>query len=175
MATIDQSIEVDADIRQVYNQWTQFEEFPEFMEGVEEVRQVDDTHLHWVASIGGQRHEWDAVVTDQIPDQRIAWRAMSGKQNEGVVTFDKIADNRTRVHVQIVFEPEGVTEKVGDALGLASARVKGDLERFKTFIENRGQATGAWRGEVHGQQVSRETQTTARSQRIHNERTGSSS
>ena len=167
MATIDQFIDVDVDVRQVYNQWTQFEQFPEFMEGVEEVRQIDPTHLHWVASIGGKRHEWDAVIFDQIPDQRIAWRAVSGKQNEGLVRFEKIGENQTRVHVQIMFEPEGVTEKMGDSLGLAAARVKGDLERFKNFIESRGAATGAWRGEVHGQTVSGENETTARSKRIH--------
>jgi uncharacterized membrane protein len=167
MTTIDQSIEVNVPVRQAYDQWTQFEEFPEFMEDVETITQIDDTHLHWVATVGGKRHEWDAVITEQIPDQRIAWRATSGKIHEGQVTFDKIAEDRTRVHAQLIFEPEGLRERMADALGLASAHVKRDLERFKNFVEGRGHATGAWRGEVHGQQVSASERTTPRSKRLH--------
>lgn len=148
MATIEQSIEIDAPISTVYNQWTQFEEFPQFMDGVDEVRQLDDTHLHWVASFGGSRHEWDAEITEQHPDERVAWRNTDGKDNAGVVTFHKISDETTRVMVQMDFVPEGIKEKIGDALGAPERRVKGDLERFKAMIESRGAETGAWRGEV---------------------------
>jgi uncharacterized membrane protein len=148
MATIEQSIDIDAPISTVYNQWTQFEEFPQFMDGVDEVRQTDDTHLHWVASFGGTRHEWDAAITEQHPDERIAWRNTDGKDNAGVVTFHKITDNTTRVMVQMDFVPEGIKEKIGDALGAPERRVKGDLERFKALIESRGAETGGWRGEV---------------------------
>jgi uncharacterized membrane protein len=148
MQIIDQSIDVDADIRSVYNQWTQFESFPEFMEGIEEVRQLDDKRLHWVAKIGGKTVEWDADIYDQIPDQRIAWRAIGGKRNDGLVRFEKISDEQTRVHVQMEYEPEGAMETVGGALGAVSVRVKGDLKRFKDFIEGQP-ATGAWRGEIH--------------------------
>ena len=148
MATIEQSIEIDAPISTVYNQWTQFEEFPQFMDGVDEVRQLDDTHLHWVASFGGTRHEWDAQITEQRPDERVAWRNTDGKDNAGVVTFHKIDDHTTRVMVQMDFVPEGIKEKIGDALGAPERRVKGDLETFKEMIESRGTETGAWRGEV---------------------------
>jgi uncharacterized membrane protein len=148
MATIEQSMDIDAPISTVYNQWTQFEEFPQFMDGVDEVRQVDDTHLHWVASFGGSRHEWDAEITEQHPDERVAWRNTDGKDNAGVVTFHKLDDDTTRVMVQMDFVPEGIKEKIGDALGAPERRVKGDLERFKAMIESRGAATGAWRGEV---------------------------
>ena len=148
MATIEQSIEIDAPIRTVYNQWTQFEEFPQFMDGVDEVRQLDDTHLHWVASFGGSRHEWGAEITEQLPDERVAWRNTDGKDNAGVVTFHKISDETTRVMVQMDFVPDGIKEKIGDALGAPERRVKGDLERFKAMIESRGAETGAWRGEV---------------------------
>ena len=165
MQTIDQSIEVDAPLRTVYNQWTQFEEFPEFMEGVERVQQTDDRHLHWIAEIAGRRHEWDAEIYEQVPDQRIAWRSISGQPNEGVITFDKVSDERTRVTVRMSFQTASAMEKIGDALGLAAARVKGDLKRFKEFIESRGTETGAWRGEIHGEQVTRDS--TARSKRLH--------
>ena len=148
MSTIEQSIEIDAPVSTVYNQWTQFEEFPTFMEGVDEVRQLDDTHLHWVASFGGSRHEWDAEITEQHPDHRIAWRNTDGKDNAGVVTFHKIDDNTTRVMVQMDFVPEGIKEKIGDALGAPDRRVQGDLARFKEMIESRGVETGAWRGDV---------------------------
>ena len=148
MAIIEQSIEVQAPLSTVYNQWTQFEEFPQFMEGVEEVRQLDDTHLHWVAEFGGSRHEWDAEITEQKPDERVAWRNTEGKDNAGVVTFHRLDDNNTRVMVQMDFVPEGVKEKLGDALGVPDRRVRGDLENFKQIIEARGQESGAWRGEV---------------------------
>jgi uncharacterized membrane protein len=132
----------------VYNQWTQFEEFPRFMEGVEQVHQVDDTHLHWVANIGGVRREWDARITEQVPDMRIAWTAEGGAANAGVVTFHRITPERTRVTVQLEYEPTGIVESVGDALGLVTRRLEGDLQRFKEMLEQRGRETGAWRGTV---------------------------
>ena len=148
MASITKSIDVNVPVSTAYNQWTQFESFPQFMEGVEEVRQLDDTHLHWKANIGGHESEWDAVITEQIPDERVAWRNTSGKTNAGVVTFHRLGDNETRATVQMEWEPEGVMESVGSALGADDRRVQGDLERFKEFIESRGSETGAWRGEV---------------------------
>ncbi|MDQ4092326.1 MAG: SRPBCC family protein [Actinomycetota bacterium] len=150
MATdaIEQSIEVDVPIRTAYDQWTQFEEFPHFMQGVDEVRQLDDRRLHWRASFGGESHEWDAEIVEQQPEQRVAWRNIDGKDNAGVVTFHKIDEGTTRVMVQMDWAPEGVKEKIGAALGADDRRVKGDLERFKEFIESRGRETGAWRGEV---------------------------
>ena len=148
MTTIEQSIDVEVPLQTAYNQWTQFEEFPQFMEGVEEVRQQDETHLHWVAELGGSRHEWEAVITEQHPDERVAWRNTEGKENAGVVTFHRLDDNRTRVMVQMDFVPEGIKEKLGSAIGAPDRRVKGDLARFKELIESRGSESGAWRGDV---------------------------
>jgi uncharacterized membrane protein len=147
VSTIEQGIEVEVPVRTAYNQWTQFEEFPKFMEGVEEVKQLDDQRLYWKASIAGQKREWEAKITEQEPDSRIAWYAV-GATNAGVVTFHRIDDNKTKVMLQLEFEPEDFVEKVGDALGIVKSRAKGDLERFKKFIEERGQETGAWRGEI---------------------------
>jgi uncharacterized membrane protein len=146
--TIEQSVEVDVPVGQAYNQWTQFEEFPQFMEGIDEIRQIDERHLRWVASFGGARHEWDAEITEQLPDERVAWRNVDGKDNAGVVTFHKISPERTRVMVQMDWAPEGLKEKIGSALGADDRRVKGDLERFKEFIEARPAESGQWRGEV---------------------------
>jgi uncharacterized membrane protein len=148
MSTIEESIEVQAPLDTVYNQWTQFEEFPQFMDGVEEVRQLDDKHLHWVAAFGGSRHEWDAEITEQKPDERVAWRNTDGKENAGVVTFHRLDPEHTRVMVQLDFVPEGVKEKLGDALGAPDRRVQGDLKRFKELVESRGGESGAWRGEI---------------------------
>jgi uncharacterized membrane protein len=148
MASVVESIDVKVPVSTAYNQWTQFEEFPRFMEGVKSVTQTDDTHLHWVAEIAGNEEEWDAEVTEQHPDERVAWRATSGAENAGVVTFHRIDDETTRVTLQMDVEPEGVVENVGTALGFLDRRVKGDLECFKEFIESRGSETGAWRGEV---------------------------
>jgi uncharacterized membrane protein len=146
MATVEKSIEVNVPVRTAYNQWTQFEEFPRFMEGVESVQR-----LRWRAEVGGKTEEWDARITEQIPDERVAWTSTSGNRNAGVVTFHRIDDNTTRIMTQIDYEPEGFMESVGDALGYMDRRVKGDLERFKEFIEGRGYETGAWRGEIHNQ------------------------
>jgi uncharacterized membrane protein len=148
MARVEESIDVNVPLTTAYNQWTQFEEFPRFMEGVESVTQVDDTHLRWVAEIGGKRHEWEAEIFEQKPDQRVAWRALDGHYNSGTVSFERLTDNTTRITVAMEHETEGMLETLGTALGSDSRRVKGDLERFKEFVEGRGVESGAWRGEV---------------------------
>jgi uncharacterized membrane protein len=155
MAMVEESIEVGVPVTTAYNQWTQFEDFPQFMEGVESVSQTDDAHLHWTAEIAGKREEWEAEITEQKPDERVAWRAIAGRGNSGIVTFQPLGEGSTRVNVQMEYEAEGLTEKLGSALGADSQRVKGDLERFKQFIENRGAETGAWRGEVEQGEVER--------------------
>jgi uncharacterized membrane protein len=153
MVTLEKSIEVEAPIRSVYNQWTQFEEFPRFMEGVEEVRQLDDKRLHWRAKVGGKEIEWDAEITQQFPDQRIDWRSTSGTTNAGSISFEPVDQNRTRIVLRLEYDPEGVAEIVASLLGVTSARIEGDLKRFKEFIEARGHETGGWRGEIQKGEV----------------------
>jgi uncharacterized membrane protein len=150
MSTMTESVDVNTPVQTAYNQWTQFEEFPQFMEGVESVTQVDDTRLRWAAEIGGQRREWEAEIVEQVPDQRIAWRAVDGNGPDGVVTFEPIGADETKVTVQMSYEPEGRTEQLGSAIGSDSRQVGGDLERFKELIESRGVESGAWRGQVRG-------------------------
>ena len=159
MSSVEQSIEVDVPVSTAYNQWTQFEDFPHFMEGVEEVRQLDDKTLNWKAEIAGVEREWTATITEQHPDERIAWTSEQGAFTAGVVTFHKLTDQSCKVMLQMDFEPEGFTEKVGDALGFVDSRVKGDLKRFKEFIEERGRETGAWRGEIEQRESTQATQT----------------
>jgi len=172
MEHIEKSIDVNAPLSTVYNQWTQFEEFPHFMEGVMEVRQLDDKRLHWKAKIAGKEKEWDAEIFEQSPDACIAWRSTSGVLNTGKVSFQSLGPNKTRVNLKINYDPEGVIENLADALGVVSARVQGDLNRFKTFLESRRTETGAWRGEIHGRDVETEGATAAnnpsltRSQRL---------
>lgn len=153
MATIEQTVEVEVPVSMAYNQWTQFERFPEFMEHVVEVRQIDDRHLHWVATIGGAEEEWDAEITEQRPDEVIAWRAVDGKQNSGRVRFAGEGDS-TQVTLRLDYQPQGLMEKAGAALGVDSVSVRADLDRFKDMIESRGRETGAWRGSVRGQDAS---------------------
>jgi uncharacterized membrane protein len=147
-STMEESIEVNVPVSAAYNQWTQFEDFPKFMKGVLEVSQVDDTHLHWRAKIAGKEEEWDAEITEQIPDKRIAWHSTSGAENSGVVSFHKISDSKTRIMLQIDYTPQDMVEEVGDAMGAIQMRTRGDLKRFKKFIEEQGKETGAWRGTV---------------------------
>jgi uncharacterized membrane protein len=148
MSVIEKSIEINVPVRAAYNQWTQFEEFPKFMEGVKQVKQLDDKHLQWKADIGGKEKEWNAEITEQIPDERIAWTSRGGAINAGVVTFHRLSDSKSKVMLQMEYDPQGFVEQVGDAVGVVTQRVQGDLERFKQYIENRGQETGAWRGTV---------------------------
>ena len=148
MAPATHSIEVNAPLRAVYNQWTQFEEFPLFMEGVAEVRQEGEKRLFWRANIGGKVKEWEAEITNQVPDERVAWQTVDGSPNSGTVIFQAINPDRTKVTATIEYEPEGLLEKTGDALGIPSGRVQADLERFRTFMEDRGRETGGWRGAI---------------------------
>jgi uncharacterized membrane protein len=150
MERIEKTIEVDRPVRTVYNQWTQFEEFPRFMEGVKEVKQLDDTHVHWHAEIWGKDKEWDAEITEQVPDQKIGWKSISGDApNAGTVRFEPLGPDRTLVRLVMAYEPQGAVENVGDALGVLSMRVQNSVKNFKEYIESRQVEDGAWRGTVH--------------------------
>jgi uncharacterized membrane protein len=147
---IEKIIEVDRPVRTVYNQWTQFEEFPRFMDGVKEVKQLDDTHVHWHAEVFGKDKEWDAEITEQVPDEKIGWKSISGDApNAGTVRFEPLGPNRTRVRLVMAYEPQGAAESVGDAIGLFGSRVEKSVKEFKKYIESRGVEDGAWRGSVH--------------------------
>jgi uncharacterized membrane protein len=148
MSRIQDSIEVEVPVSTAYGQWTQFESFPQFMDNVERVRQLDDTTIEWTASIGGQAKAWQAKIIEQVPDRRIAWVSTSGARNDGVVTFEALGPQRTRVSLGLDVEPEGPVEHIGDALGLVKQSICDDLGKFKAFIESRGVETGAWRGSV---------------------------
>ncbi len=148
MASVTKSIDVDVPITTVYNQWTQFESFPKFMGGVESITQTDDTHTHWKTKIAGVEREFDTVVTEQHPEERVAWKSTDGTTHAGVVTFHRLDDRKTRVTVQLDWQPEGLVEKAGALVGVDDRQVNADLDRFKEFIEDRGSATGAWRGDV---------------------------
>ena len=146
--TIEESIEVDVPLSVAYNQWTQFEDFPLFMEGVDHVQQLDDTRLHWVATVAGRTNEWDAKILEQHPDRQISWVSEDGKKTRGTVTFEPVGDARTLVRLSMSYQAEGIAEQAGSAAGLDARRVRGDLERFKELIESRGAESGAWRGEI---------------------------
>ena len=148
MSTVEKSIDVDVPVGTAYNQWTQFESFPQFMEGVDRIDQRSDTMTHWVTSIGGVKREFDAEITEQHPDQRVAWTSVDGPKQAGVVTFHRLDERKTRVMLQMDYDPEGLVENVGDKLGVVGRRAEGDLKNFKKFIESRGAETGAWRGDV---------------------------
>jgi uncharacterized membrane protein len=159
MAKIDEDVVVDVPVTVAYDQWTQFESFPEFMEGVKEVVQLDEKRLRWRAEIAGKDEEWEAEITDQVPDRHIAWRSVTGAPNAGSVHFQPAGDGKAHVSLELMYEPRDAAEKVGDVLGLLERQVSGDLERFKRFVESRGAPTGAWRGEIHGGYVDKGSAT----------------
>ncbi len=158
MERIQEDIEVRCPVRTAYDQWTQFEEFPRFMDGVKEVKQLDDTHVHWRGEIWGRERTWDAEITEQVPDLLIAWRSTSGPPNAGEVRFEPISPEHTRIYLTMSYEPEGAIENLADTLGIIKRRVRRTVEEFKRFIESRGEATGAWREEVHAGGKSSATQ-----------------
>jgi uncharacterized membrane protein len=150
MPKIEETIEVQVPVQQAYNQWTQFEDFPKFMDGIQSVQQLDDTHVEWVAEIRGESRQWTTEITEQRPDEKVAWKTIEGGvKNDGVVTFEPLGDAQTRVNVEMDVEGDSTAENVaGDLLGVVKKQVHGDLERFKKLIESRDVETGAWRGEV---------------------------
>lgn len=152
MSQIRQQIDVNVPVREAYNQWTQFESFPEFMDGIKSVFQLDDKHVRWVAEVGGKREEWLAEITHQEPDKQIAWSSIGGVRNAGAVKFQALGPDKTKVELEMMTQPQDAAEKVGSALGFDDMTIKKDLENFKHFIESRGNATGAWRGEVNPRQ-----------------------
>ena len=152
MSHIQETIELNVPVSTAYNQWTQFEDFPQFMEGVESVKQLDDTRLHWIAEFGGTRREWEAKIVDQTPDSHVAWKAPA-EDPSGEVRFEPVGADRCRMTLVLEYDGQNTKEKLGDLMGAAKRRVKGDLDRFKDFIESRGAETGAWRGDVVGGRV----------------------
>ncbi|NKY42261.1 SRPBCC family protein [Nocardia cerradoensis] len=148
MTTVTESVDVHVPVTTAYNQWTQFESFPQFMQGVERVEQRDDTHTHWTVHVAGATREFDAKITEQHPDERVSWTSEAGPRHAGVITFHRLDEDHTRVTAQMDIDPDGFVENVADKLGILDRRVKGDLERFRDFIESRPQESGAWRGDV---------------------------
>jgi uncharacterized membrane protein len=155
MQTIEKSIEVDAPISAVYNQWTHFEQFPQFMDGVEQVRQMDDKHLHWIAKVAGKRKEWDAEILEQVPDERIVWQSTSGARNAGVVHFRPKGNDHTLVSLRMDYEPDGAMESIGSALGMLGSRIEGDLRHFRDYLHEHSTETGSHAGEIRRNDINR--------------------
>ncbi|SEP62560.1 SRPBCC family protein [Microlunatus flavus] len=152
MSTVKSSVEVDVPVSTAYNQWTQFESFPQFMDGVESITQATETSNHWKVKVGGVEREFDTQITEQTPDQVIAWSSTGGDTggHSGRVLFTSLGASRTKVDVELGWEPEGIVEKAGAALGFDQRQVDSSTRDFKTFIESRGTSTGEWRGDVSG-------------------------
>jgi uncharacterized membrane protein len=148
MAQLIETIDVDVPVRAAYDQWTRFEEFPSFLDEVESITQVDDTTTDWRIKVGPVERTFRAIITEQHPDERVAWTSKDGDvDHAGVVTFHKLDDTHTRVTAQIDWEPSGFLEKIGSAVGAGSHAIKKDLQNYKEKVETAGSASG-WRGDV---------------------------
>ena len=158
---VEESIVVNVPVRTAYDQWTQFEDFPLFMDDVDHVEQIDEQRLHWRTKVRGVKREWNARITEQIPDARVAWESEDGARNAGAVTFHQLDDEQTKVMLQLDFEPEGAMEHYADKVGLVTERARKDLAKFRDFIEQRGRATGEWRGSI-GRPEHEDTSTSPR-------------
>jgi uncharacterized membrane protein len=142
------TVTVDVPVRTAYNQWTQFEEFPRFMSGVEQVVQREDDTVYFRVNVAGKRVEYEADIVEQEPDDVIVWKSRAGKNTGGMVRFEQLDENHTRITLEMMYEPEGVLENVGDLIGLVSRQTRNDLENFKKYIEERGSESGGWRGQI---------------------------
>ena len=144
-----ETVDVNVPVSVAYNQWTKCEEFPKFLSFVESITQVNDTLTEWKVKVGGVEREFEAQITEQHPDERVAWNSTGGQVDHGgVVTFHKLAENETRVTVQLDWQATGLMEKAGAALGVDNYAIKKDLANFKKFIEAKGTDDGGWRGDV---------------------------
>ena len=149
MSQIIETVDVNVPVSVAYNQWTQFEEFPKFLDEVESIQQVTDVLTVWKVKVGPVEREFEANITEQHPDERVAWNSTGGEvDHAGVVTFHKLADTQSRVTVQLDWEAKGLLEHLGAAIGVDNHAVKADLKNFKEFIEKQGTPEGAWRGDV---------------------------
>jgi uncharacterized membrane protein len=149
MSHVIETVDVAVPVAAAYNVWTQFEDFPKFLDEVESIQQVTDTLTIWKVKIGSVEREFEANITEQHPDERVAWTSTGGEvDHAGVVTFHKLSDTETRVTVQIDWEPAGVLEILGSALGVDNHAIKKDLQNFKEYVETTNVPAGGWRGEV---------------------------
>jgi uncharacterized membrane protein len=140
MGASEDQIDIDLSAPAVYDQWLRFDEFPRFMEGVEAVRKIDDTHLRWTVKAAGGTREWDAQITEQLPGRLIAWCSTDGTKNSGVVAFEQLRANKTRVTLLIecdsgFVKDSGFVEEVGNASHFPEGRAASDLERFRDFMQ----------------------------------------
>lgn len=130
------SIEIGADVDRVFRQWTRYEELPRLMEGVRRTRRIDERRILWDVDVFGRQVVWEAEIVESVPSERIRWATRSGASHAGEVAFDELDGDRTRVRVDVCYRPEGVLERVGARLGLVAARIRRDLERFRSVLES---------------------------------------
>ncbi|MFE0681034.1 SRPBCC family protein [Streptomyces sp. NPDC058961] len=151
---IVEDIDVGVPVREAYDQWTQFQEFSTFAKGVVSVEKSDDTSSNWRVKVAKSTRSWKANVTEQIPDERIAWTTDGAKGTvKGVVTFHPITDNLTRVLLNLEYFPQGLFEKTGNIWRAQGRRARLDLKLYRKFIMMRGEATDGWRGEIRDGEV----------------------
>ena len=139
---VHKSIEIRAPVDVVFGFWSEFENFPRFMSHLRGVRKLDERRSHWVAAGPvGTSVEWDALVTEHVPNEVIAWRSVRGATvgSAGRVRFIPNGDEATRVDIHLTYNPPA------GAIGHVVASVFGtdpkhamddDLVRLKTLLES---------------------------------------
>ncbi|MGV9565347.1 SRPBCC family protein [Streptomyces sp. NPDC003480] len=153
---IIEDLNVGVPVREAYNQWTQFTEFDRFTKGVENVEQDDEISSRWQFRIAKVRRRYRGIVTEEVPDQRIAWNSEGAKgTTKGVVTFHPLGDHLTKVLLCMQYFPKGPFERVGSLWRAQGRRARLDLKLYRAFIMERQEATGAWRGEIREGEVVR--------------------
>jgi uncharacterized membrane protein len=145
---VQQSVDIGLPVETVYNQWTQFEEWPNFMHRVTRVTQEDDCTVSFATKIWGKTKEFTANIETQRPNERIKWRVSQGMTHTGVVTFHELGPNLTRVMLGLDVDPGSLIEKLARGARHIKRAARGDLHRFKGFIEMAEHETGAWRGVI---------------------------
>ncbi|PKW00155.1 putative membrane protein [Amycolatopsis echigonensis] len=154
---IVEDIDVGVPVREAYDQWTEFQKFSSFAKGVTSAEQTDETTSQWRFKVFWSNRSMKATVTEQIPDERIAWTTEGAKGTiKGVVTFHELAPSLTKVLLVIEYYPSGLFEKTGNIWRAQGRRARLDLKHFRRFIMMAGQASGdGWRGEIRDGEVVR--------------------
>jgi uncharacterized membrane protein len=173
---VQQSVDIALPVEAVYNRWTQFEEWPSFMHRVKRVTQEDRSNVSFAVKIWGRTREFSAEIVTQRPDDCVKWHVTEGITHTGVVFFRELAPGLTRVELSFDVEPGGLIEKFARGARHIKRAARGDLHRFKAYVEMQEEETGAWRGTIEDGKVKRRTQSSGSGgQSSRRRRSGSSS
>jgi uncharacterized membrane protein len=172
---IQQSVDVAVPVKRAYNYWTSFEDWPEFMHRIESAEEVDDNTVSFQAKIWGISKRFEAEVVEQHPEERIEWNVTDGYAHTGVVTFHPLAKNLTRIDVSLDVQPANLIDKASRGMRFVKRAVRGDLHRFKAYVELENETKTGRRQTIEDGKVKRKRPASSGSKRSSSKRSSNGS